>query len=98
MRREVEGSPPELVVPLRQWLSLYTAEVHGFLSVYPVGIFYSCSKMVLIVSFCRILKIYATANLFSLQNHVGCLFTDHDRRRIGIAGHDLRHDRRVSDA
>ena len=31
-------------------------------------------------------------------NHVGSLFRNHDRWRIGVAGHDGWHDRGIDDA
>ena len=31
------------------------------------------------------------------RNHVGGLLRDHDGRRIGVAGYDLRHDRSIDD-
>jgi len=33
-----------------------------------------------------------------LQDHVRAFFRDHDDRRIGVAGHDRRHDRAVDHA
>ena len=33
-----------------------------------------------------------------VEDHRGRLFADHDRRRVGVATGDLRHDRGVSDA
>src|SRR6516162_417155 len=33
-----------------------------------------------------------------LQDHVGGLFSDHDGRRVGVARHQVRHDRSVDHA
>jgi hypothetical protein len=33
-----------------------------------------------------------------LEDHVGTLLADHDRGRIGVAGHDCRHDRGIDHA